>query len=145
MSRAYRVAMICGAVPLLVGLAIFLLWLITRWGWLMLAGVFTLYAGVVAVALGIIGLAMSPEVRRARPRLACAALLLVNFPVAFAICYAAVAVKTGYTVVVHNDSQKSLDRVRVSGGGCDVSFGTIPPGASVHRTMRFRQDGRLEF
>ncbi len=38
MIRAYRIALICGAVPLLLGVSIFTLWLITRWHWLPWAG-----------------------------------------------------------------------------------------------------------
>ncbi|SIO67317.1 hypothetical protein SAMN05444166_8332 [Singulisphaera sp. GP187] len=43
MSPYYKISLICGATPLFVGIAIFLLWLITRWDWLMAAGLLTLY------------------------------------------------------------------------------------------------------
>ena len=138
-------ALICWAAPFLVGISIFLLWLITRWDWLMIAGVITLCAGLAAFALGAIDLVMAYEMRLWRSTLACAALLFANFPVAAAIIAAVIAIETRYTVIVHNASREALGAVRVSGGGCDVSLGTIPPGASVSRTISFHGDGRLEF
>ena len=44
MNRAYWVALICGAIPLVAGVSIFLLWLMTRWDGLMAAGIYTLGA-----------------------------------------------------------------------------------------------------
>ena len=57
MNRVYRVALICGAAPLLIGVSIFILWLITRWDWLMMAGIFTLYGGVAIFVVGVLALA----------------------------------------------------------------------------------------
>jgi hypothetical protein len=47
MKLFYGVALVCGAVPLIAGILIFLLWLITHWNWLMMAGIITLYGGLV--------------------------------------------------------------------------------------------------
>ena len=57
MNRAYRVALICGAIPFLVGVSIFMLWLIMRWGGLMMAGIYTLYGGVAIFLVGVLALA----------------------------------------------------------------------------------------
>jgi len=145
MNRAYRVALICGAVPLVFGVSIFLLWLITHWVWLMMAGIFTLYSGLVIFAVGIIALARfhslalrTPDTLRRRLRLstlACAGFLLSNLLVAGAIISTVVSAETGYTVVIHSTSQQPLDRVRVFGGGCNASFGSIPPKGIARRSF----------
>jgi hypothetical protein len=155
MNRAFRVALFCGALPLLVGISIFLLWLITRWDWLMMAGIFTLYGGVAIFFVGAIALARfcwlafrTPELPRRRlwlSILGCAALLLSNFAVAGGITASVIAIETRYTVVVHNTSQQPLSGVRVFGGGCEADFGTIPPDSIVRRSFWIQHDGVLEF
>lgn len=155
MNRAYRIALICGALPLLVGVSLFLLWLIARWDWLMIAGIFTLYGGVAIFFIGAIALARfcwlafrSPELPRRRlwlSTLGCAALLLSNFAVAGGITASVIAIETRYTVIVHNTSQQPLSGVRVFGGGCEADFGTIPPGGVVRRSFWIQHDGELEF
>lgn len=155
MNRAYRVALICGALPLLVGVLIFLVWLITRWDWLMMAGIFTLYGGVAVFFIGAIALVRffwlavrTPELPRRGlwlSTLGCAALLLSNFAVAGGITASVIAIETRYTVVVHNTSRQPLSGVRVFGGGCEADFGTIPPGGIVRRSFWIQHDGELEF
>lgn len=153
MRRAYRIALFCGALPLVVGVSIFLLWLITRWNWLMMAGLFTLYGGVAISFIGIVSLALfcwlayrAPE----RPRrlwistFACAALLFSHFPAAAGIIATVIAIETRYTVVVHNASQQPLGDVRVFGGGCVANFGTIPPGSVARRSFWIQGDGELK-
>jgi hypothetical protein len=46
---------------------------------------------------------------------------------------------------VRNDSRQALTKVRVSGGGTDVVFGTIPPGGSEMRSSWISNNGKLEF
>jgi len=150
---SYRAALVCGAAPLLTGISIFLLWLVTRWDSLMLAGLHTIYAGLAAFAVGCIALTIylwrafrSPDADQRRVRnatLACGGLLLVNFPVAFGIVAAVIDIESRYTVVIHNDSGQPLEDVRVFGGGCDKSLGSIAPGDTVRRRLRFDTDGEL--
>lgn len=135
MKPAYRIALFCGAIPLACGTFIFVLWLVTRWDWLMAAGLATIIGGVFVFLIGTIALACyhelavrSPEVtpRQLRFRtLAAVGLLLSNFPIAVGYAASANAVKTCYTVAIHNRSRQPLDHVRVIGGGCDLDFGTI--------------------
>src|SRR5437773_2930664 len=110
MNRAYRVAVICGALPLVVGVSIFLLWLITGWDWLMMAGIFTLYGGVAIFVIGAVALARfcwlacrTPEQPRRRlwpSTLGCATLLLSNFAVAGGFTATVIVIETRYTVIV---------------------------------------------
>ncbi|MGW8257748.1 MAG: hypothetical protein ACWGMZ_09715 [Thermoguttaceae bacterium] len=155
MNRAYRVALACGVLPLLVGVSIFLLWVSTGWQWLVVAGIVTLCGGVAIFLVGIIALTWycwlalhTLDISKRRTWLstfACAGLLLSNFPVAGGIIVAAIAIETRYTVVVHNTLQQPLDDVRVFGGGCEVTFGAISPGGVVRRSFWIHQDGTLEF
>ena len=38
LNRPHRIAVICGATPLLLETAIFVTWLVARWNWLIIAG-----------------------------------------------------------------------------------------------------------
>ena len=50
LNQWHRVAVICGAGPLLLGTGIFLAWLVVRWDWLMMAGGVVLYVGLAGLA-----------------------------------------------------------------------------------------------
>jgi len=155
MDRTLRVAVLSGLLPLLIGVSLFVLWIITRWDWLMLAGAILIYGGLASFVIGSIALvrycwaacrSADPPRRKWVPSaLACAALLLSNFPTAGGIIAAVIAIETCYSVVVHNDSQQSLSDVRVYGGGCEADLGTIPPGGHAQRSLWIKRDGELEF
>jgi hypothetical protein len=149
---AYRVALLCGTVPLVVGLSVFLLWLLTRADGLMLLGVFVLFGGLAFFAVGVLALGRYCWLAFRESRLparfwaatiACALLLLSNFPAAGAIMYAADALHSRYTVVVRNESGRPLEDVRVTGGGCEVVFGLIAPGDDEQRSFWIQHDGVL--
>jgi len=154
MNRSLHVAALCGVLPLLVGVLLFVVWVITRWDWLMLGGLFTLYVGLACFIVGVIALAQYCwQVSRAPdpPRqkwggsvIACAALLISNFPAAGGIVAAVIAIKTCYAVVVRNASQQSISDVCVYGGGCQADFGSIPPGGVARRWLWIQQEGELE-
>lgn len=90
-----RLAWLCGLLPLVVGVAIFLLWLATHWPWLELAGLFTILGGFVVSLIGVLALithvvlslrASSPLSRWFWPsQLACISLIVANYAVAEAI------------------------------------------------------------
>jgi hypothetical protein len=155
LNRAHRVAAVCGAAPLLLGTAIFVVWLVARWDWLMIAGAVVLYGGLAIFATGVIALALScwmgfhtPGIQRPRVwmlTLGCAGLLLANFPVAGGIIWTAITIATRYTVVVHNTSEQRLEGVWVFGGGCDASYGTLLPGATARHSFWIRGKGTLTF
>jgi hypothetical protein len=156
MNRAYRNAVICGAVPLIVGVSVFLLWLVTRWDQLMMAGVATLYAGSFMLLVGVLELARYgwlglktpefPHRKLRRTALGAAALLLLNPPVAAGLVYTAVFIETLYTVVVDNQTQRPLTGVRIFGSGnCDESIGTIAPGGKARRSFQIECEGALNF
>jgi len=155
MNRAYGIALICGALPLIVGVSTWLNWLITRWSGCIVIGIFTLLGGVVLFVVGTIALACygwltyrSKALSRRRfwfSLLGCAGLLLVNFPVAYGVVVSVIWLDSRYTVIVHNASDQPLEGVRVLGAVPEVWFGTVPPGSIVQRTFLMIGDGEIEF
>jgi len=143
MNRAYGIALTCGAVPLLAGISIFALWLVTRTG-----GIAILLVGSVSLARFFWLGSRMPGFPRRRLWLSTvggASLLLSNFPVAGGISAAVIAIETRYTVVVHNASRQALDSVSVVGGGCDEFLGSIRPGGDARQSFWIQHDGELEF
>jgi hypothetical protein len=96
-NRAYRLALFCGACPLVVGVSIFLLWLVTRWEWLPQAGILTILGGCVLFLIGSFALLRAhwfaahdpvvPKSKLWRATLLGAGLLLSNFLVAGGIIF----------------------------------------------------------
>jgi hypothetical protein len=72
-------------------------------------------------------------------------LLLTNFPAAAFYTLSAIDVATRYTVRVHNDSDRPIESLVVTGPGVRVELGPIAPGQQARRHIRFRGDGTLDF
>ncbi|WP_221065586.1 hypothetical protein [Methylomagnum ishizawai] len=102
MRIAYRIALLCGGIPLLIGCAIFSLWLATNWNGLIFAGVLMICGGWTLFLEGLIVLgwfyrvgSRLPNYPRRRLRLStlgATTLLLSNFPAAWAIFTAATTI-----------------------------------------------------
>ncbi len=155
MKRSFLLALLCGAIPLIIGIVIFLLWLFTRGDWLMKAGIFTIYGGVGLFVVGAAALMnyfwtawRNPDQSRKRlwlSSLACAALLFSNFVVAGGIVLAVIEIETRFTVEIRNDSTSPLNDLRIFGGGVDEEIARLEPGERLHRTLDIRNDGLLNF
>lgn len=155
MEALYRVATACAKIPMLTGVSIFLLWLILRQEGLTLLGAIIILLGLALLPIGLLALAgyywmgtkqsdVSAQQLRSST-LKGVGLLLSNFLVAGAIIAAVLAIACRYTVIVHNDSPRALDHVRVHGAGVDLMLGTIQPGATVERTFCIGQEGEIIF
>ena len=154
MPRLIKVAIVCGAVPLLAGTLIYVTWLFTRWDPLMAAGFVTICAGLVAFLIGSLCLlleffdfAADPAERRQfrRHRFFALGLLLINFPAAMFYMLSAIHVRALYTVQVHNDSDRPIESLVVTGPGLRAELGPIPAGGRAHRNWRFESEGTLDF
>ncbi|MBN2212236.1 MAG: hypothetical protein JW709_12635 [Sedimentisphaerales bacterium] len=138
MNRVYRIALIFGFIPLIIGIVIFLLWLATRWDWLMLAGAFTICGGVAAVTLGFLALAYYywrrmriPDItpyKLKRKILLCVGLYVLNFLVAGGVFLTAMTIESCCAIFVHNATKHTINNVSISGGGCVEKIISIPPG-----------------
>lgn len=152
---AYRVSVLCGILPMLVGSLILAGYAVTRWDWLALAGIFCIWGGLFSVFVGAIALVLAVlDTRRtgdARPRKVWGSawlpvvLLLANFPLAVACTVAGLLLATEYRVQVQNHSRGPVEAAKIQGGGCDVLFGTVPEGASRTQSLWIDQDGTLQF
>lgn len=140
-----RLALFCGAAPLVTGVSIFALWLVTRWPWLMAAGAVTIAAGLVLFLIGLGALAFDASHRRPRfAKTLSLVLLLLNFPVAIGIVQGVIYLETTYRVEVRNESTRPLEHVRLVGPDCDRDLGRILPGAAASARLSFGGDGMLE-
>lgn len=94
MNTAYGVALVCWAVPLVLGVGIFVTWTMTGLEWLQFAGACNIYLGLILLAVGLLSLladslaltAMGvPRRTRVRRVLLTGGLLLSNLPVAYGV------------------------------------------------------------
>ncbi len=117
-SVALITAVLCGALPLLAGVAIYVTWRLTFWSALESAGILTIGLGFVCQVIGGISLLASvlqashldqPQKQRYRFWFA-AALLISNFPVAIVICQSVSEVKSRFIVDVNNESGHDVQR-----------------------------------
>lgn len=150
MTAWLRTSIILGAAPLVVGSLLFALWVPLRWDGLAIAGLLTIFGGVVSVAVGLVCLLFhvktpAPAGRSGRASLTAAALLLINFPVAAALVFAANDLETRYWVTVENDSTEPIDSFVLHGGGVRVDVGAIPAGANKRVSFHVRREGELLF
>ena len=136
-SRTYRFSLVCGALPLVVGLVIFFLWLATGWRWLELAGFYTLFGGLLFFVAGVIALLIwsvgtnQSGLPRRHGTIVSAGVLLANFPVAAGIVWSVIAIESTYHLTIKNNSTVSLSAVHFFGQGYDLNIGKIPPGEKL--------------
>lgn len=153
MKGSLKAALIFGAAPLVMGIAIFVAWVFTRADWLETAGFLTIFAGIGAVGIGTICLVVyterswrSREIERRRlvwQAVGTGALLLANFPAAAGAVVGAELIETCYTVTFTNQSDVTLESARLQGGGVNLSLGDVAPGATVKKSFWVGQDGEL--
>jgi len=153
MKTSLKAALVLGAAPLVIGLAIFALWVLTRAEWLMGAGVVTIYGGIAVIVGAAVCLVTyvwrswrSRSVARGRlvwQTIGVLALFLANFVAAGGAVFGAVMIEARYTVAVSNQSDVPLGSTRVEGGGVSIEFGTIAPGATIKRSFWIEHDGEL--
>jgi len=141
--------------PLSLGIAVFLAWLVTQWDWLTIAGVVVLYGGLIGVAGGFAALAHGswiarPQRGRVRSRAADARVEMHRFTAP------ELSGRRGHHLerdrrrnALHRGGgqrvQEPLDDVRIVGGGCDVGFDSIPPGAAARRSFWIQREDTLRF
>jgi hypothetical protein len=155
MPRHLRLSVVLGAVPLLVGTLIYVTWRFTRRPWLEIAGMLTIPMGFVAVVAGTLALCrhLWPASGIQRPNggtrrlqaVLVGGLLLANFPAAAYFAESAIDISTRYTVRVHNETDRPIESLVVTGPGVRVELGPIAPGERMHRHMHFSGDGALDF
>src|SRR4051794_23862647 len=134
-----RVALLCWAIPLCLGVGTFVLWLLTEAEALMVVGMFMLPVGAFAAFTGSVMLifhvfgrlerARAPTRRRIAQAFGTGALLLSNFGVAYLIVLSVESIAFSYHVTVVNAGTRTLDSVVVNGPSCTAQLGPLAPGA----------------
>ena len=150
----YRASLLFGAIPLVAGVSIYLLWLLTGWDGFITAGLVLLMLGVpiVVIAAGcflayiIRSGANSKERRRSwLPTLLPPALILSNPPAALIISGLAMAGVTGHRVIILNESPAAIEALSLYSQGLEERVGSIGPGESAKATLYFEGDSSLMF
>lgn len=153
-ERFYRIALLCGALPLIVGIGIYILWLVTEWDPLMVAGIFTIWGGLACVAIGFVcaaiyavklratGASPSPIARRVAKPLG---LMLLNLPVALIIFSLAWTTITRYELRLTNDSDAVIARFGMVAPGVEEVFDNVRPGESRSVGVHFEGDGSFKY
>lgn len=140
--RTYQLSLVCGALPLIVGLVIFFLWLATGWSWLEEVGFYTLLGGLVFFAAGVIALivwflrAGRSKFPRREKAIVSAGVLLANFPVAAAIVWSVLVIQSTYHLTIKNNSAVALRGVHFLGNGYDLDLGEILPSEKLKLKLR---------
>lgn len=149
----YLVALLCGLLPLLSGIAVFVTWLHTRSHWLMGAGLQVIGYGMVLFMLGLYCLYQYGKLAAARGQISrhrlgwqkffAGFVLFVNFPVAAAFAVAALDIESRYYITVINEAPLPMEECVVSGGGVWIDLGRVEPGAIQRRSFHIQTDGEL--
>jgi hypothetical protein len=152
LTHFYYTALVCGLAPLVIGVSIFLLWLVTRWDWLAIAGLLTIAGGLLSETIGLgclITFAIWSWKSPDRPPIGRRVLIAlasfwINFPVLFAIFFAVEYFDSTPHLKISNQGP-TIDRFFLSGACADAAFGPIPTGATVERPLSVRRDGDFAF
>lgn len=153
-SYLYRVAMVFAAAPLVFGLFLFLLWLVSQDNDIALLGFLTIIAGLisVSVALVLFLVYLVIAIYRKMPTGRVIAsfffglfLILVNFPIAFACISIADYIMSTYILTVENSSASGISDIHITGPGIDTQIGTLNPGETQVLRFHIKGDGELVF
>jgi hypothetical protein len=147
MNAHYRNALLCGAIPLVAGVTIFLGWVVTRHQAWPVAGAWMLLIGAIAV---ISGGASLWKFRRAHPSdeakfMWALGLLASNFVTAGGILYLYEDDQTTYFVNVVNESGRPVESLTISAPGVHQELGPIPPNVTARYQCRPDNEGTLHF
>ncbi len=155
MPRLIKIAIACGAMPLIAGTAIYFLWRLTRWEFLERLGMFNIFIGLALFAIGVGCVIRQSNDEMSTPNtnngntgqrnLLVVTLLLANFPAAIIYGLSAIEVMTRYTVCITNESPTAIEKLVLVGPNSEWSIGVVPAGARVQRELSFGGEGSLSF
>lgn len=152
MPRLIKIAIACGAIPLLAGTAIYFTWRLTQLDVMMLLGMLNIFVGLTLFVVGI-GCLIYQAHREwsagrsvsTRRNAFVAALLLVNFPAAGVYGMSAIDVMSRFTVRIVNDSGGDIDSLEVKGAGFNREVGPMQAGDRTRFYIRNFGEGGAEF
>jgi type IV secretory pathway VirB6-like protein len=153
-----KTTLICALVlslgPLVVGVSIFLLWLLTRSPMLEVLGLLTIWGGFFSVLLALAAvIAYISEAIMAKERAGKIVLramivliaIIINFPAALACIAGSNYISSFYVLTVENRSSVPIQQVTISGGGITRNVGPILPGGKDRVKFRITSKDSLTF
>ncbi len=150
----YRIAMLCGILPMTVGVSIYILYEITRWDVLVLAGLFTVYGGLACAALGFICIIAYAFKRHAAGEMwglgvgKAVGVILLNIPVCVIVVHLSLLSVTrmdSYTVVLENKGEDVVAHFELETPGGAVGIEGIAPGESESVRLSFEDPGSITY
>jgi hypothetical protein len=140
--------------PLVVGVSIFFLWWLTRFGIFEFLGFLTVLGGLVSVFLAfILAIGYTVEAFKARESavkvtmrvLFVLTAIAVNFPAAWACLAGRHYIDSFYILTIDNKSSETILQVTISGCGINKSIGPILPNSKNSIKFHVVTDGQLTF
>jgi hypothetical protein len=132
-----KVALLCAAVPLVIGAADFVIWFVTGWNWPVYAGFLIVCGGLISVFVGVVCLVGGwAFYGLKRPTGFIAVLLLANLPVAAGIVWCFLQLSSLYVVTVLNHDPAPLTSAAITDGRKHMQMGDIKPGGRSAKGFR---------
>jgi hypothetical protein len=152
MPRLIKIAIGCGAIPLMAGTAIYFTWRLTQLDLMMLLGMLNIFVGLALFVVGI-GCLIYQKHRELcagrsvakRRNAVVAALLLANFPAAAVYGVSAIDVMSRFTVRIVNNSGDTISSVEIQGNGFKDEVGPMRAGDHARFHIRNFGEGGVEF
>lgn len=152
MKTSYKIALTCGLLPMVLGTAVFAVWLATDIAELEIAGIFIIQGGLILFAIGFISLLVfiNSAMKDSEPFMGrsalCAVVLLLNFPLCVGYLLIAFAMENANVVTVVNESAKPVtDLVLSDPSGRKYPIAPILPGASRTACYAFSGEGSVQY
>ena len=151
----HYVALACGLIPLGVGTAFFMLFLILRTEDIALLGFVTILVGSCLAFVGFVCVGVYfYQARRAAPEDAVVArrrvlidlgIIIANFPIAFGMAWGGLWLMSRVTITIHNHDAVPIEEFRIeTDSGTTHDLGTIGPDAAKSITLSDEDFDELE-
>jgi hypothetical protein len=148
----YRTAIACGLFPMVLGTAIFAVWLFTDLDALEIIGLLFIYGGIVLFAAGIgsllifVSRARKGGIAYRRPTTLALAVLILNVPLCAAYISIAFAMESAHIVTVVNRAGMPIESLTLTDpAGRQFRIGTVGPGQVRHACLDFSGEGAVQF
>ncbi|MBI4335799.1 MAG: hypothetical protein HY589_04005 [Candidatus Omnitrophica bacterium] len=153
MRKLWITALLCGGCPLVIGIAIFILYYFTFARWLMFAGILNIYAGSVALIIGLCCLTIyvsrvfKENISEERWLKIAGGyfLLLINIPMAVVLVSASGHVGSLCVVRVINSSPFFIEDILLQGPANNHHIERIPPATDKTKRIRVKGTGSVKY
>lgn len=152
MTRWYRLSLICGFTPLILGIVTFISWVVTGADWLQLAGILNIILGLALFACGVLFLGVYYLKARnqgnkeyLKKTALSLAVLVANFPAAAAALYSASYIIGTSTVVVVNNTAHDITDLVLSEREIIYKYPDIRAKQEIEQKFHFMYEGEVNY